>query len=81
MDANRTSHLFVECSLNHSDCKPIKIWLLIRHGTRLPTRNGLKRFSEMEKVMNHKISLLNQTIKKSVDIFSFVMKSLKILPK
>lgn len=34
------------------DCIPSKIWLLIRHGTRLPTAKGLKRFSEMEKVRN-----------------------------
>lgn len=32
------------------DCKPSKIWLLIRHGTRLPTVKGIKIFREMEKV-------------------------------
>lgn len=33
-----------------TDCTPSKIWLLIRHGTRLPTTGGLERFSKMEKV-------------------------------
>ncbi|XP_031618131.1 multiple inositol polyphosphate phosphatase 1-like [Contarinia nasturtii] len=31
------------------DCTPSNVWLLIRHGTRLTTAKGIKRFSQMEK--------------------------------
>lgn len=48
---------------NNLDCTPSKIWLLIRHGTRLPTAKGIKRFSEMEKVINYKINLPDRIVK------------------
>lgn len=46
--------MYTKLLLNHLDCKPSKIWLLIRHGTRLPTANGIKRFSEMETVITYR---------------------------
>lgn len=63
------------------DCIPSKIWLLIRHGTRLPTANGLKRFSEMEKVhFQNKFDRSSKSMGEFLHIFSFVMKSLRMLP-
>lgn len=35
---------------NSTDCEPSKIFLLIRHGTRLPTSKDIRRFSQMEQV-------------------------------
>lgn len=37
----------IECS---TDCEPSNIFLLVRHGTRLPPSKDIRRFSQMEQV-------------------------------
>lgn len=43
-------HFSVQCNIFQgfiSDCKPVRFWLLSRHGTRLPEREEVEAISEL----------------------------------
>lgn len=63
------------------DCEPSNIWLLIRHGTRLPTANGIQRLSKMEKVNIINCAYQISAALKRITVFSSsVMKLLQTQP-
>lgn len=63
-----TSHYNLNTLFPISDCKPVKFWLLSRHGTRLPDEKTIDKLPDLQVVIIKLYLVHNISIRFSPDI-------------